>query len=416
MYIAAPRPSSESGRDAAQVAMLDLQNGNRKILLGGGSHAHYVSSGHLVYVSAGTLRAVGFNAATLTTRGNSVPIIPNVQMTNPGGMDAVVAQDGTLAYVPGGIGPVQTRLVWVDRENKETIIPAPTLNYTYPRLSPDGTLIAFWRPGQGNIWVWDLTRSAMTRVTLDPVFQDSFPVWTPDGRRIIFSSRRMDSQAANIFWQAANGTGPTERLTQSTRQQSPTAITPDGSRIIFTEAGDTTGDDVMQLQLDPTHKIAPLIQTSFSERNATVSPDGRWLAYEAEDSGQVEIYVRPYPDVNSGRWQVSTGIGSQPLWSGNGRELFYVTRSGLMRVTVQEGPAWVATSPSQVVPFTPAYEIGPNNPGLPGRTYALSSDGQRLLAVKNVPSASQESSPRQIVVVQHFDEELTRLLPSSSAN
>jgi eukaryotic-like serine/threonine-protein kinase len=409
----APSPRS----DAAQIASLDLQTGKRKILVARGSHAHYVSSGHLVYASAGTLRAVAFDAATMSTRSDSVPIIPDVLMTNPGGMDAVIAQDGTLAYVPGGIAPLQRRLVWVDRDNKETVIPAPVLNYTYPRLSPDGTIIAFWRPGQGNIWQWDLTRSAMSRVTLDSVFQDSFPIWTPDGRRIIFSSRRTDSQSANIFWQAADGTGSAQRLTETAHQQSPTAITPDGTRLVFTEAGDKTGDDVMELQLNGTHSVRPLVRTSFAERNGVVSPDGRWLAYEAEDSGQSEVYVRPYPNVGGGRWQISAGGGDRPLWSRDGHELFYVGRAAFMRAAVQGGASWVSTTPSPVVPLSPpaggaqgSYTvIGPN---IPGRTYDISSDGQRLLIVKNVPAAAnQETSPHQIVVVQHFDQELKRLVP-----
>jgi len=414
MVPVAPSPRS----DAAQIASLDLLTGNRKILVARGSHAHYLSSGHLIYASAGTLRAIAFDAATMTTRSDSVPIISDVLMTNPGGMDAVIAQDGTLAYVPGGVAPLQRRLVWVDRGNKETVIPAPVLNYTYPRLSPDATIIAFWRPGQGNIWQWDLMRSAMSRVTLDPAFQDSFPVWTPDGHRIIFSSRRTDSQSANIFWQAADGTGTAERLTESAHQQSPTAITPDGTHLIFTEAGNNSGDDVMELQLNGTHGVRPLVRSSFSERNGIVSPDGRWLAYEAEDSGQSEVYVRPYPNVDGGRWQVSAGGGSRPLWSRDGHELFYIGRAEFLRVAVQGGASWVSTTPSLVVPLRPpaggaqgSYTvIGPN---IPGRTYDISADGQRLLTVKNVPSANPESSPRQIVVVQHFDEELKRLLPSN---
>jgi len=403
---------AQSERDVAQVAVLDLQNGNSKILFGGGSHAHYVSSGHLVYASAGALRAVAFDATTLTARGNSVPIVPSVQMTNPGGIDAVIAQDGTLAYVPGSVAPLQTKLVWVDRSGHETVIPAPTFNYTYPRLSPNGTVIAFWRPGQGNIWEWDLTRSAMSRVTLDSVFQDSFPIWTPDGRRIIFGSRRTDAQSANIFWQAADGIGGAERLTQSARYQSPTAITPDGMRVIFTEVGDKTEDDVMELPLNGTRSVRPLIQTAFSERNGTVSPDGRWIAYEAEDSGQPQIYVRPYPNVNAGRWQVSSEIGTRPLWSRDGRDLFYVSRSGFMSVEVQARSSWMSTTPKLIVPFTQgSYNaLGPN---IPGRTYDISLDGQRLLIVKNIPAATQETSPRQIVVVQHFDEELKRLVSSN---
>ena len=168
----------------------------------------------------------------------------------------------------------------------------------------------------------------------------------------------------------------------------------------------------MELPLNGTRSVRPLIQTAFSERNGTVSPDGRWIAYEAEDSGQPQIYVRPYPNVNAGRWQVSSEIGTRPLWSRDGRDLFYVSRSGFMSVAVQARSSWMSTTPKLIVPFTQgSYNaLGPN---IPGRTYDISLDGQRLLIVKNIPAATQETSPRQIVVVQHFDEELKRLVSSN---
>ena len=204
------------GLDAAQVAVLDLQTGTRTVLVRGGSHAHYVPSGHLVYAAAGTLRAVPFDLARLETRGTPVPVVPEVVTTACGGVDAVVAGDGTLAYVSGGgvAGANAPRtLVWVDRQGRETPIPAPPRAYVYPRLSPDGTRVAVYAIDQENdIWVWDLGRTTLTRATFDPG-TDDYPVWTPDGRRVIFSSER--AGARNLFWQAADGTGAVERLTES---------------------------------------------------------------------------------------------------------------------------------------------------------------------------------------------------------
>jgi hypothetical protein len=204
------------GLDAAQVAVLDLQTGTRKVLVRGGTHAHYVPSGlgsptraeregglarrslgevgHLVYLAAGTLRAVAFDLARLEPRGTSVPVVPDVVTTSDGGVDAVVAGDGTLAYVSGGGGVVGAgaprTLVWVDRQGHETPIPAPPRAYVFPRVSPDGTRIAvFANDQESDIWVWDLRRTTLIPVTFGPAI-DTYPVWTPDGRRLIFSSDR----------------------------------------------------------------------------------------------------------------------------------------------------------------------------------------------------------------------------------
>ena len=334
------------GLDAAQVAVLDLQTGVRKVLIRGGSHAHYVPSGHLVYAAAGTLRAVAFDPARLETRGTPVPIVDQIVTTGAGGADAVVAGDGTLAYVSGGRGAVepQRTLVWVSRQGQETPIAAPPRAYVYPRIAPDGASIAVYSQDQElDIWRWDVARTTLTRLTLGGA-NDIYPAWTADGRRLIFSSER--AGARNLFWQAADGTGAVERLTESPNQQNAVAVSPDGTRLIFTEATPKTGADVMQVELDGTRRVTPLLQTPFTERNGDISPDGRWLAYQADDSGQPEVYVRPFPDVNGGHWQVSTGGGTRPLWAPNGQELFYASPVGaLMRVGVERSPSWAATSP-----------------------------------------------------------------------
>ena len=205
--------SLTGGVDAAQVAVLDLQTGARRILVRGGSHAHYVSSGHLVYAAAGTLRAVPFDLARLETRGTPVTIVPDVVTTIKGGMNAVVAGDGTLAYVLGTVEGTPRTLVWVDRQGLETPIPAPPRPYLLPALSPDGTRVAiFANDQQRDLWLWDLRRTTLTRLTSAPGV-DVVHVWTPDSRRLIFTSER--EGVRNLFWQAADGAGAAERLTQS---------------------------------------------------------------------------------------------------------------------------------------------------------------------------------------------------------
>jgi len=396
------------GLDAAQVAVLDPRTGTRKILVRGGSHAHYVSSGHLVFAAAGTLRAVAFDLPRLETRGTPVPVIPDVVTTNTGGVDAVVAGDGTLAYVSGsGVLGAQRTLVWVDRQGRETPIPVPPRSYLYPRLSSDGMRVAVNAADQEiDNWIWDLSRTTLTRVTFDPGI-DAYPVWTPDGSRLIFSSE--PAGARNLYWQAADGTGAVERLTESPNQQNAAAVTPDGRRLIFTEVAPKTADDVMQVELDGTHRVTPLVQSPFAERNGTVSPDGRWLAYEANDSGQFEIYVRPFLDVNSGHWQVSTAGGTRPLWARSGQELFYLSSTGaVMRVGVERSQSWSATTPTMLI--KEGYFTIPG--GFLGRTYDVSPDGQRFLMIKVGGGSDQTAAPASLIVVQHWTEELKRLVPT----
>ena len=396
------------GIDAAQVAVLDRQTGVQTVVVRGGSHAHYVGSGHLVYAAANTLRAVAFDPVTLETRGTPVPVVPDVVtmgVAPGGGVDAVVAADGTLAYVRGVGGVGQRTLVWVDRQGRETPIAAPPRAYAYPRVSPEGDGVVVRAADQeDDLWVWDVTRLTLTRMTFNPS-GDAYPVWTPDGQRLIFSSQREGAQ--NLFWQAADGTGAVERLTRSPNVQQSTGLSPDGTRLLFTETAPATGEDVMQVEMTGSRTVTPLVQSPFAERNGIASPDGRWLAYEANDTGQFEIYVRPYPAVDSGRWQVSTGGGTRPLWSRTGQELFYVSPAGaIVRVGVERSASWAATTPAVIVKEGYAAPSG-----FPGRSYDVSPDGQRFLMLK--PANEPNAPPPQIIVVPHFDEELKRLVPTN---
>ena len=330
--------TTSGGIDNSQIAVLDLRTGAQKIVVRGGSHAHYVESGHLVYAAASTLRAVRFDLKRLETAGTPVPVVPQVVTTPAGGADFDVARNGTLVYLAGGPQAVTARsLVWLDRQGHEEAIKAPSRAYAYTRLAPDGTRIALdIRDQENDIWVWDLARETLTRLTFDPTI-DRYPVWTPDSRRVIFASDR--AGPGNLYWQAADNTGTVERLTQSANVQYATSISPDGTRLVFEEA--RPNRDIMALTLDKDRHAEPLVQSQmYDEQNGEVSPDGRWLAYESNESGRFEIYVRPFPDVNSGRWQVSTMGGTQPLWAHNGQELFYVAPDGtLMRAAVEPGVA-----------------------------------------------------------------------------
>ena len=400
--------AATGGVDASQVAVLDLSTGTQKILMRGGSQAQYVSSGHLVYVAAGTLRAVAFDLRRLETTGAGIPVVsPVVTMAN-GTAEFDLARNGTLVYASGGVATPQGRtLVWVDRLGKEEPLKAPPRPYLYPRLSPDGKRVAVEiRDQENDVWIWSLERETLTPVTSDPGM-DQAPVWMPDGRRLVFTSNR-DGQVGTLYWQAADGTGPAERLTESPYYQRASAVLPDGRRILLWAGGaGATATDVMMLTLEKDRPVHPLIQGPVVDRNAEVSPDGQWLAYESNASGLPEVFVRPFPDVNKERIQVSTAGGVQPLWARNGKELFYTTLTGvLMRVPVTPGTTWTAGTPTKLMEGLYFRGAGVND----SRMYDVSLDGKRFLMIKqDVPTT--QPAPR-IVVVQHWVEELKRLVPT----
>jgi eukaryotic-like serine/threonine-protein kinase len=403
--------AATGGLDASQVAVLDLRTGTQKILVRGGSQAQYLPSGHLVYAAAGALRAVAFDLARLEAIGAPIPVLPQIVTLPTGTAEFDVARNGTLVYVAGGsvAAPVRT-LVWVDRHgHEEAITGAPARAYVTPRLSPDGTRLALAILDQENdIWVWDFARQTLTRVTSDPGL-DVAPVWMPDGRRMVFTSTA-EGAVANLFWQAADGTGAAERLTQSSRVQLSTAVSPDGTRVVFTEGPGAS--DVMMLTLEKDRRVQPLVQTPATERNAEISPDGRWLAYETNDSGQFQIFVRPFPNVNTGLWPVSTAGGTQPLWAKNGQELFYLAPNGaLMSVRVETGATWTASTPTKLIDG-PYYRGGNTFSNGFFRTYDVSLDGTRFLMIKEDSEPSQPHAPPGIVVVQNWTEELKRLVPT----
>jgi serine/threonine-protein kinase len=389
----------------AQVALLDLRTMTQRVLVPGGSFPRYVSTGHIVYGVAGTLRAVAFDLGTLEVRSDPVPVLQHVVTKANGAACFSVAENGSLVYVAGDVQQAGRALVWVDRRGREEPLSAPPREYVYPTISPDGTKVALdVRDQENDIWIWDFARETLARLTFDPGL-DRRPIWTPDGRRIAFSSQQ-GGNPGNVFWRAADGAGAVERLTEDPNQQIPGSFSPDGARLIFYGINTKTGNDIEMVSLGKEHRVTPLAQTTFTERNPDVSPDGRWLAFESDESGRLEVHVRPFPDVDEGRWQVSTSGGTRPRWAPGGRELFYFVEPGrMMVVPVQSGATFAAGNPQLV--FEGRYVASQ-----PGRTYDVSADGQRFLMIKERGAVGQTSTAREIVVVQNWTEELKRLVPN----
>jgi serine/threonine-protein kinase len=393
----------------AQIVAQSISTGERTVLVEGGSDAHYLPTGHLVYAFEDGLFAVVIDPDSLTVFGGAVPLVQEVRRnaaSQTGAASYGISEDGTLVYVSGGVGVVERTLAWVDRDGREEPLDAPPRAYTYPRISPDGTKVALdVRDQELDIWIWDLARETLTRLTFDPG-EDEFPVWSPDGRRIAFSSTRGGGASANtdLFWRFADGTGSVERLAEYSGQIFPSSFLPDATGILVRSTPTGNNDDISIFLLDGEQSLTPVLQTAFEERNAEISPDGRWLAYLSNESGSEEIFVRPFPDTDSGRWQVSTGGGIQPLWARDGQELFYRNGEAVMVVSIQTDPSFTVGNPEVV--FEGPY-LGAVSEAFNARAYDVSPDGERFLMIRPLESAVVP----EIVIVQNWLEELNRLAP-----
>jgi Tol biopolymer transport system component len=301
--------------------------------------------------------------------------------------------------------------VWVDRDGREMPIPAPPRSYAVARISPDGTRIVLDVRDQTNdMWIWDNARQTLTSLNRDPG-QDLSPVWAPDGKRIIWTSNR-GRGVPNLFWQAADGTGMPERLTTNPTVQFPTSITSDGTVLLFGSTGGNT--DIFRLSIvAQDRKTEPVVSGPAADFGPEISPDGKWLAYHSNESGEFQIYVRPFPNVEGGRTQVSTAGGTRAAWARSGRELFYLDRDGLLTaVSVQTTAGrFSAAVPAKIL--NTKYYSGFTLGGLDLRAYDVSPDGQRFLMIKDVDAANRTTDNlASMVVVLNWAEELKARLPS----
>jgi serine/threonine-protein kinase len=392
------------GLDAAQVGVLDLASGSWRPLLPRASQAHYVSSGHLVYVAGGALWAIAFDPIRVQTLGTARVVVPQVVTLPTGAAEFDIADDGTLVYLVGSPASAAPRnLVWVDREGREEPIDAPAKAYANVRLSPDGTRIATEIEGDGHdIWVWDFAHKSLTRVTSDPGI-DQGPMWMPDGRRLVFRTEAGGVRGA-LAMQAADGSGTAERLTDGARAERASFALADGSGIIFSD-----GAGPKLLRLDGERRIAPLLDLSQGGGDGALSHDGRWMAYVALDATTPYVYVSPFPDARTSRTLVTPEGGSQPIWARDGRTLFYTALDGrLMSVATNlRGPLKLA-SPAPVL--TTAYYGGLTVLSRSGK-YDVASNGRRFLMIKE-PDEAKAGRSTQMVVVRNWSEELKRLVPA----
>ena len=370
--------------DSAALVAQSLGSGERKQLTNG-TDPQYVPTGHLVYARGGSLMAVPFDYGTLTIRGSARPILTGVWTEATGVAQWDFSQTGLLAHAPGGVRGVQRRLVWLNPDGAPEEATSQRQPFEEPRLSPDGERVVVGiRKGQSDLWMLDLTRGTLTRLTFAG---DNFaPIWSPDGRWITFSSNK--SGPSNVWRVAADGSTEDEQLIVSPFEQVPGSWSPDGQTLAFTEYHPETGADIWVLSFSGNPQPRPAVRTPFNEYGPMFSPDGAWLAYTSDESGQNEVYVVSAEEVGR-KYQVSTDGGAEPIWHRDGSALFYRNGPRVMCAPVTMAPSFMAQTPQ------PHFE-GPFEDGLPTGlpNYDVASDG-RVLAVTG---AAALPSPSELVV------------------
>jgi serine/threonine-protein kinase len=411
--------SASLGLNRVQIRVLNLRTGEQKVLLedaGFGAYAPVgpgAASGQIIYGRNGSLFAARFDKETVRA-GPPLPLLSGIEGANIYTTFGF-SDSGTLAYVPATGQPIFAdlgvggTLAWVDRQGTEEPLPAPARNYWGdPRLSPDGarTAIAIIDPQQGitDIWIYELARGALTRFTSDKV--NLYPAWTPDGKRLVYASSTSFANQENSELRTAaadSSSLPTTLASSDGSGLLPTSLSPDGKLVIGvrdrpgTSIVNPGGRRIFILPLDPSSasgaKTQVFLESAFDKGRPTFSPDGRWVAFQSNDTGMDEIYVVPYPGPG-GKTQVSTGGGTSPRWSRSG-ELFYKNGDKMMAVKVETGAEFRPGAPRMLFEKAGAYDVTP--------------DGKRFLMVR--PASGKPNQTTEMHVVVNWFTELQQRAP-----
>jgi len=381
----------------ADIIVYSMASGQRKTVLRGGFYARYLPSGQLVYMREGTLFAVAFDLDRLEVRGTPVPVLDQVGYNaGTGSAQVNFSQTGTLIYRSGGGGLVTVQ--WLDFAGKTQSLLAKADWYQHPSLSPDGSRLAI---NTTDIWVYEWQRDTMTRLTFGPAVSTN-PLWSPDSRYILYRG------PGGMFWTRADGSGKPQPLTQSKNPQYPWSFAPDGKRLAFFEFSPETRFDIWTVPLESdgaglrAGKPEPFLQTPFDETHPTFSPDGRWLAYDSNESGAYQVYIRAFPD-KGGRWQISNSGGMYPLWSHNGHELFFRTEDNQIMVAsyTVKGDSFVVDKPRVWSEKRIA------NIGLQAN-YDLAPDGKRIAAIMPAETVEAQNVQSHVTFLENFFDEMRR--------
>jgi len=392
---------SISRERGSELVLLSLESSERRTLLRdarGPLQARYLRTGHLVYSEEGRIFAAPFDPARFEV-GTPKPVLESIHtewLTGVGSTTAfALSASGTLCYVPGSTVD-RRELVWVDRDGSTTPLAVEPAFFSNPKLSPDGTratVQVMTSGGFGGIWLCDLRRGTRTPLTHRGDNQE--PIWTPDGRWITFTD------GSSLHRSLADGSGEIEDLLMTTDGfPFPSSWSPDGGVLAYYTVGTENRRDIHGMNLDGDRTPFPILVTEFNEHSPVFSPDGGLLAFVSDRSGKEEVYVQPYPAPGP-RHQVSTEGGREPMWSRDGRELFYRSGDRMIAVRVETEPRFSAGLPR--VLFEARFQMDRGG----GQMYDVSADGQRFLMIRS----PQEHELTEIRVVLNWAEELKRLVP-----
>ncbi|MBL8203177.1 MAG: PD40 domain-containing protein [Blastocatellia bacterium] len=388
------------GVNSSEIAVYSLASGEKKILLKNVTRARYVTTGHLLVTQHGALQLVPFDLRRLEVTG-AATTLPEKVVVSPISSLAHYdcTPDGMLVYLPESAQRSDCRLWWLDRQGRSTPLSDKVQSYGTPRLSQNGQHLAVAVPGHTtDLWNLQLSNGHFKRLTFEQT--NTVPLWTPDNRRLVFSSD-LASAPLNLYWKAADGSDNAERLTTSSNLQLPGTFTPDGKTLLFTEIDPNTRNDIWALEVNEptaTRRPRPLLQTEADEAQPALSPDGRWLAYTTKDSGQWQIYVQSFPDLQ-GKWQISTEGGMEPVWSKSGKELFYRAGDKVMAVTISTASGFQASAPQPAFTGLSGFNAGTLLP-----TYDVTPDGQRIVILKG----EHDTAPTQLHAIVNWFSDLQK--------
>jgi len=390
------------GQNDFQIAAMKVPNGAPKLLTRG-VFARYAPTGHLIVVTAeGKLIAIPFDAAKLELTGPPIALLEGVGVRAGGfSVDLALSQSGTLVYTTGGaIGA--RRVVWVTREGGASLVdptwdPQGTIDAV--ALSPDEkTLaVALSRNGKSDIWVKALPTGPFSRIT----FSDTGsvrPVWAPDGRSLLYVLDRAGSSVGPVYEHRADGTGNASLVFASSMDWGQIVPSRDRRWLILRSAQATGAIGIYGVRQGDT-TATPLVSSAATNMFPALSPDERWLAYASDESGTMEIYVRPFPETSSAKWQVSTAGGSQPIWNKSGRQLYYINgKNELVAADIRPGATFAVGEQRALFSFAPFLRLGP----IP--SYDVTADDKRFVMLREGESA-QES---ELIVAMHWLDGLKR--------
>jgi len=342
--------------EARRIVVVDIETGKRSVVMSSAWYGRYSSTGHLLYARGDVVFVAPFDSKRLEVTGPSAPLLNDVETDRPlATAFFAVSSDGTAAYLRKA-PPAEQEVVWIDRKGTtQSISTIPAFGIA--RVSPEGQRIAVEITGSDrtDLWVYDLPGGSRTRLTFEA--DNQHPVWSPDGRQILFESNRVPPY--NVYVISADGTGEPRQITH--RSRSVYGACWSGRIVAFETKVPTTGFDIWMMDIEDEKTARPFLNSRFDERSPSLSPDGRWIAYITDESGRSEVYVQPFPGPGP-KWRISTDGGSGlPRWSRDARRLFYRYENKLMEVDIETKPTFRPGKPRLVFETTfNVFDVAPD--------------------------------------------------------